>query len=623
LDPATPEQLQVNTPTDRVGVSYRFDKYELFPDAEQLRKKGMQVQLGPKPFRLLLLLVSKAGSIVTREEIQKELWGDETFVDFEQGINAVIRRIRFALNDQAETPRFLQTLPRRGYSFLMPVERIDPSGRAEEVTPSVVPELVKLTPASPTERSRSYRRIVLALAVVAALFFPTHSTHQMPVVATDDSVLRIAVSPVIIDGAASDLDHRGLSAELRRYLARIPPDKMRVVVPGSPADLRIDTIMRKANEGPSVDARLVDLSSGRTLWSETLHRTGEPKDFSLEVAIRVTRNLLHLYVPRPKREVPVRSRVSPQALALYRAALEARNGSVPQTDFKRAIELLEQAVAQEPAFAEAWAAMGDIWTTRTIVWKGESRQMAIENARRTLDRAIAVDPRSAEALNNRAVLLMNFDHSYGGAETALRAALAADPSYFDARFNLALLLCAMGRHEASLSEMQRAQFLDPSTLLPNPALAFLYLMARRNGDASAEYRALLASHRQPTMAHWGMASAAISAGRWDDAAQSLSAVLGERIEIPRDSADPREEIRKHIRVLDERLPALKHTRLDPYTLAALHAQTGDTDLAFAALDRAAALELGDTMFTYVDPRLDSIREDPRFVELLVRFGLIR
>ena len=610
-------------------MSYRFDRYELFPEAEQLRKQGMLVHLGPQPFRALMLLVERAGSIVTREELQKELWGDETFVDFEQGINAVIRRIRFALNDQAETPRFLQTLPRRGYCFLMPVQRIEPAGgrsEPEEAPPSPAPHSDLPVPAPPPSEAgvRPGLRIVYALAFLAVLFFPTRGTHQISEVQAHEPVaLRLAIAPVIIDGSGADPDRRDLPAELHRYLSRISPDRIRVVAPGSPADLRIDTTLRESAEGPSVDARLIETSSGRLIWSETLHPTGEAGDFSLEAAIRVTRTVIHFYVAPARRGVPVRSRVSPRALALFREGQALRHRPVPQIDYKRAMTLFEQAVALEPGFAEAWSAMGDIWTTRTLLWKGESRRMALGQARATLDRALAADARCAEALNNRAVLLMNVNRSYGDAEKALRAALSADPSYFEGRFNLALLLGAMGNHEESLSEMQRAQFLEPAALVPNPALAFLYLMARRYGDASAEYRALLASRRQPGMARWGMASAAISAGRWDDAARSLSAVLGKRIEIPPDSPDPRLELRKHVRDLDERLPALKNTGLDPYTLASFHAQTGDADLAFAALDRAAKLEQADTMFAYVDPRLDAIRQDPRFPGYLVRLGLIR
>jgi DNA-binding winged helix-turn-helix (wHTH) protein/tetratricopeptide (TPR) repeat protein len=611
------------------GVIYRFDRFELSTETGQLRKQGVLVHLGPKPFRALLLLASRAGNIVTREEMQDALWGSETFVDFDQGLNAVIRRIRFALNDQAETPRFVQTIPRRGYCFLVNVERVEPSDASKVwETTAASPLATEPPPASTsavTPRLATRAALAFTLAItLAATLLATRGPHKVASAgANATGALRIAIGPVIIDSPGSDFDPRGLSGELHRFLSRLPPERVRVVTPGSPADLRIDTALRKTTEGISADARLTELSTGRQVWRESLHRTGDPTDFSLEVAIRVTRTVIHLYVPRRSRESPVRTPVSPRAMALYREAQAIRNRPVPQLDYKRAVKLLEQAVALEPRFVEAWSALGDIWTVRSILWKGNSRKEAIVQARTTLDRAIALDPQCADALNNRGVLLMMFERSFREAETALRAAIHADPALAETRVNLAMLLAAIGRHEESVSQIQRAQQLDPAWMLPSPALGFLYLMGNRYGDAYAEYRASLASLREPQQARWGMASVAIAAGRWDDAAQALSAATGDRIVLPGDAAERNQELRRQFRLLEERLPSMGTEAVDPYTMACFHAQSGDADRAFAALDRAAKIEQGDTMFAYVDPRLDSIRNDPRFPGYLVRFGLLR
>lgn len=107
----------------------RFGAFELFPETDQLRKSGTHVRLSRQPLRALLLLASRPGAVVSREEIRSELWGSETFVDFNQGINAVIRQIRFALNDTARAPRYLETIPRRGYRFIAAVEPVMPERR--------------------------------------------------------------------------------------------------------------------------------------------------------------------------------------------------------------------------------------------------------------------------------------------------------------------------------------------------------------------------------------------------------------------------------------------------------------------------------------------------------------
>jgi DNA-binding winged helix-turn-helix (wHTH) protein len=160
-----------------------FDRFELLPESGELRKQGTLIHLAPQPFRVLMLLIQRAGQIVTREEIQAELWSSDTFVSFEQGINAAIRRIRFALNDRAETPRFLQTWPRRGYCFIAPVERIV-AVPPQRTVPETAPE--------PWWRT-SAARIALALTAASALLFATGrpvetSLRNVP------KVVRVAIS---------------------------------------------------------------------------------------------------------------------------------------------------------------------------------------------------------------------------------------------------------------------------------------------------------------------------------------------------------------------------------------------------------------------------------------------
>src|SRR5208283_5035437 len=103
----------------------RFGAFELDPSAGQLRKKSILIKLPPQPFRLLQLLTERAGTVVSREEIRTTLWTDSTFVDFEHGINFSINQIRAALADDAEKPRYVETLPRRGYRFIAAVEPLN------------------------------------------------------------------------------------------------------------------------------------------------------------------------------------------------------------------------------------------------------------------------------------------------------------------------------------------------------------------------------------------------------------------------------------------------------------------------------------------------------------------
>jgi DNA-binding winged helix-turn-helix (wHTH) protein/tetratricopeptide (TPR) repeat protein len=582
---------------------YRFDRFELSGETEELRKRGVAVRLSPQPFRLLLLLVSRAGTVVTREEIREELWGEATFVEFEQSINAAIRRIRFALNDQAETPRFLRTLPRRGYLFFAPVERVE-ADEPVSADPPIPEQAEELAP------RRRWWAIPVAAAfaiVVALLFFALRSAPPSPPTVPTPKVLRVHV------------DHRALAAELQKRLAPLSPERIVLVSSDAACDLRV-----RAEDGSHLDVRLTDAASGLEVWSRSFPRTKGSGGVPLEASVLLSRAIVERCAPLTRDRSRMRSGVSPRALELYRQGIAIRNRPVPERNLDRAVELFDEALGVEPRFAEAWSAIGDVWTERTTLWMGESRRTAMTQARLALDRALALDPNEADALNARGVLLMRFERNYPDAEAAMRKAVASDPSYVEAHCNLAMLLSAMGRHDEAIDAVRRAQKLDPATHVPSPILAYLLLMARRFPEASAEYRASLAAFPNHGGARWGMMFSSAAEGRWDEAAAAISALHRELVENPPAARDSRAAFHAHLRQIEPKLLARERaSQLDPYLLACFYSELGEIELAFAALDRAMAAESLNAIFAFVDPRLDPLRRDPRFRDRLGQMGFTR
>src|SRR4029077_125830 len=114
----------------------RFGAFEADLRSGELRKDSIKVKLEGQPFQVLAALLERPGQLVTREELQKELWPNETFVDFEQGINAAVKRLRLALGDSTEKPRFIEILPRRGYRFIAPIVESSVNGNHADITPS-------------------------------------------------------------------------------------------------------------------------------------------------------------------------------------------------------------------------------------------------------------------------------------------------------------------------------------------------------------------------------------------------------------------------------------------------------------------------------------------------------
>lgn len=616
-----------SSPESVHGVVYRFDRFELLPDLGELRKRGTRLHLAPQPYRVLQILVERAGEVVTREEIQQALWSG-TFVDYEQGINTAIRRIRFVLNDNAETPRFLQTIPRRGYCFMAPVERLYPRASSGWLEATVAPapplQLVEPLPLVVPETPRRRRMpLAFALAAAAVMLLAARGSHRAA--EGTRGAVRVAVAPVRVGPQVPAPSERQIVEELRTHLERVQPDHIRVVDAGAAADLRIETSLQDGGDVTRAAARIVDLRTGKEVWTETLNRKdGRTDDFPLEIALRVTRAVTERYSPAPRDEPVVRTAaVSPRALALYRQARALRSGTPARSDLDGALALFRQAVELEPKFAEAWSGIGNIWSERSGASTGEARAKAMAEARGAIERAIALDPRSAEAMNDYARLLMMRERKYAAAEVWLRRAVEADPQYVPTHTTLALLLAAMGQNDKAIAAFRRAQELAPNRYQPSPNLAFLYLMGQRPDDAIAEYHASRLVMRTSFTANWGSMWASAMAGRWDDAAQWLSAALEEPVSLGNDP-DRAASFRRELRRLGPKLDAMERTgRFDPYAVSVYHALCHDNDRALAALDRAIAAESLNAIYTYVDPRLETIRTDPRFQARLERLSFRR
>ena len=595
-------------------VAYRFDRFELLPETEELRKNGTRIRLPRQPYRLLLLLVARAGKVVTREEIQEALWSSDVFVDYEQGINAAIRRIRFALNDNAETPRFLQTVPRRGYCFLVAVEEIDidsaSAGAPVEDEPAAV---------APLRRSPS--RVAAWLAALLMLF-ATRAPRDPSVQAGVRPSLRIAIGPIVADPSRKPpLDPRRITDELQTHLARLQPHMIGIA--DGAGDLRVEGTLQDAGTAIRLNARIVETKTGRVIWTETLNREGDATDFPLEIALRIGQAIGSRYIPEGREQPLVHSVVRPEALALYREARVLSTKPLPQQDLDGALMRMQKAVQMEPEFAEAWSGIGDIWSERADAWMGESRTVALTQARVALERALDLDPNCAEALNDYGRLLMQHDRNYAAAEELLRRAIAADPDYIHSYFNLAVLLTAMGEYDAGLATFRQLQLRDPNSFVPSVNLAFLYLLAQRPDDAMAEYRASLLVDRNPFQARWGMMWSSMAARRWDVASRTLAAVLEEPVHLgghPDSGSRYREEFHRLEPIL---LTRERGNRLDPYVLACFYATLHDSDRAFAALDRAIADNSILAIYTFVDPRLDFLRTDPRMEARLEKLGFRR
>lgn len=602
------------------GVMYRFDSFELLPEREELRKHGSLVHLSPQAFRVLMLLLARRGEVVTRADIQSELWSDGRFVDYEQGINTVIRRIRHALNDNAETPRYLQTLPRRGYSFVGNVECITRDDVLVPHEDMLLPPPLHLVPAveePEAMRTRLHRAplAVLFLLLLGARGPVLHKQWR------DPHVLRVAIVPTRAAGATAG-EVRTLATELQSRIAHLSPHRLEVVDKSDAPDLNIEATASRVLDSARVEARIVDARNGREIWAETFNRASAGQaDFPYEVSLRIKNAIALRYLPS-RSEPILRSKVSPAVLRQYRRARTERNLPMAQRDLDRALALFADATKTDPQFAEAWSGIGDIWLERANNGMGEVSATAVRHARAALRQALAIDPHSIEANNDYALLLMRYDRDYAGAERLLRRALDGDPDYVDANVNLAFLLTALGNFDAGIEQLRHTQWLDPIAYSPSTTSGFLYLMARRYDDAASEYRATLLISRFPQNAQWGLVFTENAAGRTESATRALYGLMNIP-KAPSSRADSRNEFNNAFMELETNLLEREQAQqIDSYVLACYYAVRNDADRAFAKLDRAIDDKSGLVLFTAVDPRLDNLRKDPRFEDRLRRLHFI-
>src|ERR1051326_3480333 len=216
----------------------RFDVFELELKSGELRRAGALVKLQPQPFKVLAFLASRAGQTVTREEIQREIWGDETFVDYEQGVNFCIKQIRAALGDDAQAPRYIETLPRRGYRFIAPVEKLQAENGNVAITPPeaaiLAPEVVTAAPSAvPTPQTRKHSFIIAALSAAIVLAVAGYFVWQSRVRKASPPAGKIMLAVLPFENLSGDPEQDyfsdGLTEEMITQLGRLEPQRLGVI----------------------------------------------------------------------------------------------------------------------------------------------------------------------------------------------------------------------------------------------------------------------------------------------------------------------------------------------------------------------------------------------------------
>jgi eukaryotic-like serine/threonine-protein kinase len=481
----------------------RFDSFELDPVSGELRKNGVRVRLQPQPFRVLLLLIEKASQVVTREEIRRCLWQDSTFVDFEHGINFSINQIRGALSDDAETPRYVETLPRRGYRFVGALER-----STEQFSPPMAAstqELPKLpdesTLAEPATLRRRWLPIALLaiLAVGAAVAYLFHRfAYRRHVLTGQDTVVLADFANTTGDPAFDGTLRRALAIQLRQspFLSVIPEVRIRRTLPlmGQPADAHLTSqiareLCVRTGSTALVEGSIASLGSHYVLNLDVVNcHSGDSLDEEqVEVArkedvlkalgdasTRLRGRLGESLSTVERFDTPLEvTTPSLEALRLLELGYKAES----QGNYAEAIPPLQQAIRLDPNFAVGYGTLAGVYSNLGEIG------LAAENTKKAYELRGALSEREKLGAEAAYYGFVTGDLEKQRKTSELLAQLY--PRHDAYQFNLGNLYESLGQYEKGLEGAREAVRLDPSDPLNLAFLADAYVVSNRLGDARA------------------------------------------------------------------------------------------------------------------------------------------
>lgn len=606
----------------------KFGRFEFDFGSGELRRAGRTVALQGQPAQILARLLSRPGELVTREDLRRGLWADDTFIEFDTALNVAINKVRRALGDSAAAPRFIETLPKRGYRFLADVRQVDEMESSEAV-PAAAP--TASVPQVPWRRWRVAGACLVLLLIVlwnglrdAPPSVPHRSVAVLPfrplVTETRDEALEIGLTEAVIVrlGRLNGLRVPSINT-VQRY-AHLERDARQVG-----RDLGVEAVLegnlRRLNGNVRLSARLIDVATGTTMW-------GQHWDFPwtdiLSVQDAMATEVAHALALSLAAESSAPVRRHPTNAAAYEPYLRARYLLLRRTvpDSRRAAELLEEAVRRDPDSAAAHASLAFAYVSVPLL-EGPTKPF-VELARRAAERAVALDSTIAEAHSVLARIFIHFDWDAEASDRASRRALDLDPTDPFVLHCYSLMLADQGRFEEALALADRALAQDPASVLANRDKAIILYLARRFEPCVEQCRRTVELDPYLGSVYSFLGRAYGHLGRPEEAVEAYLTPLTfseqnrEMVDVLR-SAARRGGLREFWK---QRLQYfLEQPDVPVATVAAAYVQMGDHDNAMAWLERLYGERGAWIRGLKVQPVWDPLRNDPRFQELLRRARL--
>ncbi len=616
--------------TNLHGIA-RFGSFELDLGSGELRRDGVTLRLQPQPAKVLALLVSRPGEVITRNELAEQVWGSETFVDFERGLNFAIRQIRSTLGEDADQPSFIETLPKRGYRFIAPLIEAEPEPSISAPAP------------------RRFVKVPLAIGSAALLLIGAVVYWQLARHHRQLAQRQIVLAVLPFDDLSSDPQAflvAGLTEEMVARVTEISPEHLKVIAHTSAmqyqrtkknprqigedlgADYVLENSIRHEGGRIRITSQLVRTADQTHLWAQNYDRDMREllpleSEVTSDIAEQIQRQLL------PAVTVNHRSdgrRVDSEAHELYLKGRYAFNQRSRES-LQQSVAYFQQAVAKQPDYALAYAGLADAYNLTTYYGFDPTLE-SWSQARIASSKALQLDDSLAAAHAALAYTEFLSQEDWPTAEKEFRRALELDDGYVPAHHWYAFYLAAIGRMDESLNQMRYAETLDPLSPAAHAGLAYMYYFARDYERAIQQARIALQLNSNSIAAHAVVGWAYIEQKKYPDAIQELQTAerlsggstpylcaLARAYALSGNSREAKTML-KQVETLQKSL------RGAGTGIAAAYVALGNSEQALTWLEATAP---GDFQVNWlrVDPAFDPLRQNPRFTAVVSRIGTMK
>jgi TolB-like protein/DNA-binding winged helix-turn-helix (wHTH) protein len=614
----------------------------------EVRKHGLRVKLQDQPFKVLALLMEHSGDVVTREELRQKLWPSDTFVDFDVGLNTAIKRLRDALADSAESPRYIETLPRKGYRFIAAVESTTSTPQQDLATHAqhAAEQPVKLLPVLRPAKLWILAGALSAMLVLFVGFNIGELRQRFLRTGATRTVQSVAVLPLenLTGDPGQDYFADGMTEALITDLGKI--GQLRVISRTSvmkykgtkkslreiAGELQVDALVEgtvaRSGDRVRITANLIQASPEKHLWADSFERDLRDVLALQDDVSRAIANGIRVRLTRQEQARLASGRpVNPQA---YEAYLEGRYfwEKLWPLGGQKAGEYFGLAIEKDPTWALPYSGLADSYSI-----PGANRPIPNELCRKAKEAALEALKKDDRAAETHAILAdVEFwcDWDWAGAEREIRQAIELNPNFARAHSSHGRYLLTMGRIDEGLAETKRAVELDPLSLRIRWDRWLLLYMVGQYDEASEQCRKMQELDPNLDLGHIYCGDIDVAEGNLAQGIREIqeAVTLSEgKTPTPRviahlgyayALAGRRNDAQNLIAQLKE---MSKHVYVHPVLMAEVYAGLGQKQETFEWLEKAYQVHGRDLLELKYNPHFTSLRSDPRFTDLMRRIGL--